>query len=100
MAHHRSMLLPVCVLVALAVAAFGGLEAFCGSASPSATTQSLRSTASRQALPVESFEVASSLSTALTVQTAGWWANIFFVVIPCGFLVTLYLQSERSKLEE
>mmetsp|Transcript_73812 Transcript_73812/g.175714 ORF Transcript_73812/g.175714 Transcript_73812/m.175714 type:complete len:97 (+) Transcript_73812:94-384(+) len=94
---NRSGLLSI-LFVALAL--FSGFQAFVGSTAPSTST-SLRASVATRAVPVEAIDaVGSSMNTALTVQTAGWWANIFFVVIPCGFLVTLYLQSERSKLEE
>jgi len=42
----------------------------------------------------------SSGITNIRVSTPGWWANIFLVVFPTIFLVTLYNASERSKLEE
>mmetsp|Transcript_10650 Transcript_10650/g.24227 ORF Transcript_10650/g.24227 Transcript_10650/m.24227 type:complete len:96 (-) Transcript_10650:69-356(-) len=92
----RSVILP---LVMLAVVFLGGMQAFAGNAAPTTGTQtSLRAGVASRALPLEVVE--SSMNTALSVQTAGWWANIFFVCIPCGFLMTLYLQSERSKLED
>eukprot|EP00403_Amphidinium_massartii_P023442 CAMPEP_0178408572 /NCGR_PEP_ID=MMETSP0689_2-20121128/20012_1 /TAXON_ID=160604 /ORGANISM="Amphidinium massartii, Strain CS-259" /LENGTH=97 /DNA_ID=CAMNT_0020029679 /DNA_START=423 /DNA_END=716 /DNA_ORIENTATION=+ len=95
---RQAVLLPVLLL---ALAACSTLHAFVGSSAPAAAQTQLRGDVAARAVPVESIEaVGSSINTALTVQTAGWWANIFFVVIPCGFLVTLYLQSERSKLEE
>eukprot|EP00448_Togula_jolla_P021725 CAMPEP_0170590786 /NCGR_PEP_ID=MMETSP0224-20130122/12055_1 /TAXON_ID=285029 /ORGANISM="Togula jolla, Strain CCCM 725" /LENGTH=78 /DNA_ID=CAMNT_0010914605 /DNA_START=103 /DNA_END=336 /DNA_ORIENTATION=- len=66
----------------------------CGKSASPAT--SLRGNTARQALSPESMpEVDTSVLTALAVSTPGWWANIVFVVIPCGFLIILYLQSER-----
>eukprot|EP00403_Amphidinium_massartii_P022528 CAMPEP_0178401494 /NCGR_PEP_ID=MMETSP0689_2-20121128/16330_1 /TAXON_ID=160604 /ORGANISM="Amphidinium massartii, Strain CS-259" /LENGTH=98 /DNA_ID=CAMNT_0020022315 /DNA_START=77 /DNA_END=373 /DNA_ORIENTATION=+ len=98
MAAQRKVILPA-LLLALGAALLFSNVAFTGVSRP-VTGTNLRAggVVASQALPLEAVE--SSISTALTVQTAGWWANIFFVVIPCGFLVTLYLQSERSKLEE
>mmetsp|Transcript_19418 Transcript_19418/g.45153 ORF Transcript_19418/g.45153 Transcript_19418/m.45153 type:complete len:99 (+) Transcript_19418:82-378(+) len=95
----RSAILPICIM---AIVLFGGLQCFVGNSIRTSTPTHLRSGVASRAIPMEAVDaaVSSSVATALSVQTAGWWANIFFVCIPCGFLMTLYLQSERSKLEE
>ncbi|CAE8611786.1 unnamed protein product [Polarella glacialis] len=103
MMSSRSMLLPV-ALVATAVACVlcGPSFVFGGRAASSSQT-SLRTGTAQRALPVEAldFLADSSMMNAesLEVSTPGWWANIVCLVVPITYLITLYLQSERTKAE-
>mmetsp|Transcript_20721 Transcript_20721/g.64738 ORF Transcript_20721/g.64738 Transcript_20721/m.64738 type:complete len:105 (+) Transcript_20721:128-442(+) len=96
----RPMLLPAALLALAAAAALCGASAFvCGSygASP---TPSVRAGATRSALPAGAEILAdTSVATSLAVSTPGFWANIVTVLVPCSFLIILYLQSERTKAE-
>eukprot|EP00440_Ansanella_granifera_P000119 gb/GFBE01000130.1/.p1 GENE.gb/GFBE01000130.1/~~gb/GFBE01000130.1/.p1 ORF type:complete len:101 (+),score=23.97 gb/GFBE01000130.1/:1-303(+) len=93
----RRVLLPVCLALA-ALYACSVVSAFVYGGRVS--TPSLRPSTARAALPVDvALADASSVTTALEVQTPGWWANIILLVVPIWFLITLYLQSERNKAE-
>ncbi|CAE8689265.1 unnamed protein product [Polarella glacialis] len=98
----RSMLLPA-ALVATAVACVlcGQSFVFGGRAASSSRT-SLRTGTAQRALPFDvDFLADSSILNAesLEVSTPGWWANIVCLVVPITYLITLYLQSERTKAE-
>mmetsp|Transcript_53333 Transcript_53333/g.170888 ORF Transcript_53333/g.170888 Transcript_53333/m.170888 type:complete len:104 (-) Transcript_53333:118-429(-) len=97
----RSALLPVALLALAAAALLLGPGAFVGGRAQAPATASLRSGAARAALPLGAGAVAeSSVATALAVSTPGFWANIVTVLVPCSFLIILYLQSERTKAEQ
>mmetsp|Transcript_20717 Transcript_20717/g.64721 ORF Transcript_20717/g.64721 Transcript_20717/m.64721 type:complete len:105 (+) Transcript_20717:128-442(+) len=96
----RPMLLPAALLALAAAAALCSTSTFvCGSHRASPTLSSRASTA-RSALPAGAELLAdTSVATALAVSTPGFWANIVTVLVPCSFLIILYLQSERTKAE-
>eukprot|EP00448_Togula_jolla_P004635 CAMPEP_0170594880 /NCGR_PEP_ID=MMETSP0224-20130122/14242_1 /TAXON_ID=285029 /ORGANISM="Togula jolla, Strain CCCM 725" /LENGTH=102 /DNA_ID=CAMNT_0010918979 /DNA_START=52 /DNA_END=360 /DNA_ORIENTATION=+ len=95
----RSALLPVVLVAALVFGALHETVSFVDGSRPAQPATALR-TARRAFSPDSVPEVGSSVLTALAVSTPGWWANIVFVVIPCGFLIILYLQSERVRVAE
>mmetsp|Transcript_88142 Transcript_88142/g.273834 ORF Transcript_88142/g.273834 Transcript_88142/m.273834 type:complete len:105 (+) Transcript_88142:98-412(+) len=96
----RPMLLPAALLALAAAAAFCGTSAFVGGNYRASSTVSLRAGAARGALPAGAEILAdSSVATSLAVSTPGFWANIVTVLVPCSFLIILYLQSERTKAE-
>jgi len=97
MGMQRKMLLPMAFLVLATFALLDGQSAFVGQSVSTGTAPNLRTTTGRRALPVEIIE--SSIGTALAVSQPGFAANIVFVSVPVIFLVTLYLQSERTKRE-
>merc|ERR1719203_930079 len=96
------MLLPVCLLAAFAKLAAHVCLAFVGGSLRAPASTSLRTSTARRALPVgaEPLADASSLTTSLLVSAPAWAANTLGLLIPIGFCVILYLQSERSKAEE
>ncbi|CAE8611787.1 unnamed protein product [Polarella glacialis] len=93
--------LPVVLLAVAAAVCLCGTSFVCGRSQSSAT--SLRAGTAQRALPVEAldFLADSSMMNAesLEVSTPGWWANIVCLVVPITYLITLYLQSERTKAE-
>jgi len=97
MAMQRRMMLPTALLVLATFALLDGQSAFVGQSVRASAAPSLRATTERKALPVEIMD--SSIETALAVSQPGFAANIVFVAVPVIFLVTLYLQSERTKRE-
>merc|ERR1711879_438263 len=94
-------LLPVGLLtIAVSLALYGSV-AFVGGKVKAPSAGLLRASTAQSALPMDADLVLdSSLTTALAVSTPGWWANIAIVVVPVTFLITLYLQSERTKAED
>eukprot|EP00419_Tripos_fusus_P009415 CAMPEP_0172660176 /NCGR_PEP_ID=MMETSP1074-20121228/3929_1 /TAXON_ID=2916 /ORGANISM="Ceratium fusus, Strain PA161109" /LENGTH=104 /DNA_ID=CAMNT_0013475781 /DNA_START=83 /DNA_END=397 /DNA_ORIENTATION=+ len=95
MAMQRRILFPLALLVFAMFALLVGQAAFVGSSTPTGKAQRLRAKTVREVVPVEMME--SSIETALAVQGPGFAANIVFVLVPVTFLITLYLQSERTK---
>mmetsp|Transcript_42214 Transcript_42214/g.91997 ORF Transcript_42214/g.91997 Transcript_42214/m.91997 type:complete len:106 (-) Transcript_42214:89-406(-) len=97
----RSALLPVVLAAVLFAGAVYQTVNFVEGARPGQSATALRGNTARRAFSPDSMpEVDTSVLTALAVSTPGWWANIVFVVIPCGFLIILYLQSERVRVAE
>ncbi|CAE8598052.1 unnamed protein product [Polarella glacialis] len=94
----RRVILPM-ALIAVAVLFCGPSFVGFGASSTSSRARAGDRTL-RGALPAD-FLVDSSVSLAesLEVSTPGWWANIVCLVVPITYLITLYLQSERTKVE-
>jgi len=94
-------MLPVCLLAAAAVMLLHLPSAFvCGSFHRS-NVSALRAGTTGSALPTGVEGVAAtSLSTALQVSTWGWYANVVCIAVPIIFLITLYLNSEKTKLRD
>mmetsp|Transcript_67848 Transcript_67848/g.194879 ORF Transcript_67848/g.194879 Transcript_67848/m.194879 type:complete len:103 (-) Transcript_67848:141-449(-) len=96
MAASRSVALPVILVVLALVGAFSATGAFVTGVAPTSASIALRGVVSQQALPIGLVE-GTSLATSLQVVTAAYWAVLILVTVPCGFLIILYLQSERTK---
>mmetsp|Transcript_67850 Transcript_67850/g.194883 ORF Transcript_67850/g.194883 Transcript_67850/m.194883 type:complete len:103 (-) Transcript_67850:126-434(-) len=96
MAASRSTVLPVALVVLAFAAAFYSSGAFVNGVAPTSTSAALRGVVSQQALPIGLVE-GTSIATSLQVVTAAYWAVLILVTVPCGFLIILYLQSERTK---
>merc|ERR1712039_311192 len=99
----RRVLLPAVLLALLAAILLCSSAAFVnGSVPVSSSAASLRGGIAQRAVP-EVELVTSSMAMAdygMQVSTPGWWANILSIIVPVTFLITLYLQSERTKAEE
>mmetsp|Transcript_45638 Transcript_45638/g.118650 ORF Transcript_45638/g.118650 Transcript_45638/m.118650 type:complete len:104 (+) Transcript_45638:50-361(+) len=98
MAASRSTVLPLALIALAFVGALYSTGAFVNGAAPLASSSVLRGRVSQQALPVGLVE-GTSVATSLQVVTAAYWANLVLVVVPVGFLIILYLQSERTKAQ-
>merc|ERR1719240_841789 len=95
----RSVILPVCLCIGVALALLCGSYTFVHGGATA--KPALRVTAvSTRALPLGAEVADTSLTSAMVVSEPGWFANIIFLVVPITFLITLYLQSERTLREE
>merc|ERR1712187_262809 len=102
MGAGRSAFLPALLLGLVAVVLLCGPTAFVNGV-VSSSSSSLRGAGEAQRALPEAELVTSSVAMAdagMQVSTPGWWANILSIIVPVTFLITLYLQSERTKLEE
>mmetsp|Transcript_112154 Transcript_112154/g.250320 ORF Transcript_112154/g.250320 Transcript_112154/m.250320 type:complete len:104 (-) Transcript_112154:146-457(-) len=101
MAAARRTLLPAALLALALVGALYEAGTFVNGGRPATPVTSLRGGTAQQALPAEAMALAeTSVVTSLQIQTPAWWANILGVILPCTFLIVLYIQSERTKAEE
>jgi len=97
----RSVLLPICLLGMATMLVFQTQYAFVGTNVQTPTTRALRSSTAKSALPAGVEEIAAtSMATALQVSTWGWYANVVCIAVPIIFLITLYLNSEKTKLRD
>jgi len=100
MARH-SRFLPLCFLAMAALVVLNVPVGFVGGSVYKPSSSSLRSNAAKRALPTGVEEmVATSVTTSLQVSTWGWYANVVCIAVPIIFLITLYLNSEKTKLRD
>mmetsp|Transcript_9124 Transcript_9124/g.32329 ORF Transcript_9124/g.32329 Transcript_9124/m.32329 type:complete len:102 (+) Transcript_9124:87-392(+) len=95
MAARSALLSVVLAAVGALCALHAAASAFVGATGAKSALRGASSSLTRAALPglVEGTSVALSLQ----VVTAAYWAVLILVTVPCGFLIILYLQSERTK---
>jgi len=97
----RSALLPICLLAMAALVVMYAPSAFVGGSVQRTSTNALRTSTAKNVMPVGMEEVAAtSVTTALQVSTWGWYANVVCIAVPIIFLITLYLNSEKTKLRD